>query len=149
MIIQELLEQKANQEIYSIRPKTKITEAIRILNQKRVGALLVVDLAGNIMGILSERDILRKVLENNARLEVTVTDIMTPKEALIIGHSSDEIEYAMNIMTTHQIRHLPILDRAAQICGMLSIGDIVKALLTQAHYEQKLLMDYITGKYPA
>lgn len=149
MVIQELLDQKATQDVHSILPEANITAAIHMLNQKHVGALLVLDAGGNIAGILSERDILRKVLEGGARLELAVSEVMTPKETLIIGHSTDNIEYAMSIMTQHQIRHLPILDQMGRICGMLSIGDIVKALLTQAHYEQKLLMDYISGKYPA
>jgi len=72
---------------------------------------------------------------------------MTPRERVIIGRKTDDIQYVMTMMTTNRIRHLPILAEG-KIIGLISIGDVVKALLDKSEYDKKMLEDYITGKYP-
>ena len=147
MKVKELIEKKGK-DVFTIRDDSSIMQAVRLFKEKRVGSLLVVDKNENILGIITERDILYRCIADDGKMKTcSVDQLMTPKEKLIIGINSDDIEYLMHVMTENRIRHVPIFDNG-KIEGLISIGDIVKSLLKDVSHTNKMLMDYIEGKYP-
>jgi len=142
MLIQNLLESKRISGVLTVTGKTPAADAVSTMNEHHVGALLVVDGKKQLLGILSERDILTHftACAEGARVE----EIMTPRSKLIIGHKEDSIDYAMQVITNNRIRHLPILEGDA-VVGLVSIGDVLKAHLQSVETENKMLEDYING----
>ncbi|MCZ6491233.1 MAG: CBS domain-containing protein [Acidobacteria bacterium] len=139
-----ILKNKGSQ-IWSLTPDATVYEAIVMMSEKNVGALLVVS-EGKLVGIISERDYARKViLQGKSSKEILVGEVMTsPVITVTPDHTVDE---CMRIMTSHHIRHLPVLE-GEKLVGAISIGDLVKAIIsTQADTIQHL-DNYITGKYP-
>ena len=139
-----ILKNKGSQ-IWSLAPDATVYDAIVMMSEKNVGALLVVS-EGKMVGIISERDYARKViLQGKSSKEILVGEIMTsPVIAVTPGHTVDE---CMQIMTSNHIRHLPVLE-GEKLVGAISLGDLVKAIIsTQADTIQHL-DNYITGKYP-
>lgn len=148
MIVADILAQKGSR-VFLIDPEELVSEALRTLHKKRIGALVVVDAWHNINGIITERDILNMYAMAKGRVkELPVKDIMTPAKKLIVGQKTNELEYVMSIMTENRIRHLPIINDKGKLEGMVSIGDVIKGLLKHVEYEKKLLADYIQGIYP-
>ena len=150
MKVEDILAQEGS-TVFSIYYEALVSEALHLLNEKRIGALVVLDASENIKGIITERDILHMYANINDQVQIKntrVKDIMTPAEKLIIGQKSNELDYVMSIMTENRMRHLPIIDDQGKMIGFVSIGDIVKGLLKHAEYEKKLLSDYIQGTYP-
>ncbi len=140
-----ILKNKGSQ-VWSLAPDATVYEAIVLMSKKNIGALLVVS-EGKLVGIISERDYARKViLQGKSSIETLVGEIMTsPVIAVTPGHTVDE---CMQIMTSNHIRHLPVLE-GEKLVGAISLGDLVKAVIsTQAQTIQQL-GNYITGKYPA
>ena len=142
MIIEQLLKDKQISGILTVTGDTPVAGAVETMNQHHVGALLVVDGEKRLLGIVSERDVMRHFAACTEGLQVE--EIMTPKERLIIGHSDDTLEYAMRTITENRIRHLPILERE-RLVGILSIGDVLKAHLRTVERERKMLEDYVNG----
>jgi CBS domain-containing protein len=131
--------------IWSVAPEASVYDALAMLAEKDVGAVLVVS-EGRLAGILSERDYARKViLMGRSSREMRVGEIMTtPVITVTPDHS---VEECMRIITIHRVRHLPVLDGSALI-GVISIGDLVNAIIsTQAETIQHL-SNYISGSYP-
>ena len=146
MTIADILKQKKN-EIYSIQSGSKICDAIEELNKKKIGALLVKDENGKIAGILTERDILTKACPKQVNNDETlVSEVMTPRDKLIIGTAKDTVSYVMHVMTNKKIRHLPIYDNET-IVGIISIGDVIKTIMDQSEEEVKLLKEHIKNPY--
>jgi CBS domain-containing protein len=143
MEIRDLLTHKGK-ETYTIGADRPVIDAVDELNSKHIGALMVYDGEGQIVGILSERDVLRNLRALDSRK--TVREIMTPRDRMIIGHEDDSIEYAMSVFTKNKIRHLPIIE-GEKLVGLVSIGDVVRASLDNAEFENKNLRDYITGSF--
>jgi CBS domain-containing protein len=142
----QVLSVKGN-EVISIRPEQSVLEAIEVFVKHSVGALLVTDSNDEIVGILTERDILRANARSFDRMSgFKVSDLMTRE--VIIGLTEDSLDYVMDLMTERRIRHLPILERSGELTGILSIGDVVKARARHAEVEIRYLTDYITGQYP-
>ena len=132
MRVQEMLMTKSS-AIFSVSPNESIEEALQTLAEKNVGVLLVTD-GDTLVGIVSERDIVREAAELGVALfSETVGTIMTTD--LIIATPQDELGYLINTMTNQRIRHLPVLDEG-ELVGIISIGDVVKAM--QAKYEGEL-----------
>ena len=123
MNIATILATKGGQ-VYTIRPEQTIRQALRVLADKNVGALVVVDGGGRPVGILSERDIVRKLARDENALSLAVETIMSRN--VISGLSQDDLVAAGRTMNEKRIRHLPILD-GGRLIGIVSIGDIVKA----------------------
>jgi len=143
--IKEVLEEKASDVIW-IRPSDTVYDAIQQMVNHNIGAVLVVSQDEKLRGIFTERDILRQCVRRNDRLKTTsVESVMTTD--IIIGLQGDEVDYLMGVMTENKIRHIPILEDG-RIIGIVSIGDMVKSQLKDAHYENRYLKDYIMGKYP-
>jgi CBS domain-containing protein len=143
MRVKDILASKGS-KVYSIEPDKSVRECIRTLVEQKIGALLVME-GDRIAGIITERDILREAGTHAGRLDQRrVRDAMTVD--LIVGVPEDEINYVMGIMTKNRIRHLPILE-GRELRGMVSIGDVVWASLTEAEFENRNLKEYITGTY--
>ena len=145
MSVADILRQKGT-KVVTTRPDTTLHEAIKTLTSNFIGALLVTEEDDRIVGILTERDILRASVDHHEKLKtVPVSEIMT--KDVLIGIPEDSLDYVMCIMTEKRIRHLPIISEGA-LAGLVSIGDVVKAKAEVQETEVRQLTDYITGKYP-
>lgn len=143
--VRDLLKNKQIKEVYTISPKTSLIDAALILGEKNVGALVVTQ-NNNPIGIISERDLVRKAREGGKYLDThNVEDIMIQNVAIAL--TSDSVSYVSSIMTQNRIRHMPVIENQKMV-GIISIGDVVHAQITDAKYEIRLLQDYIQGKYP-
>ncbi len=142
MKVRDILKNKGP-EVFTIGDDKKLREAVEILTRNNIGVLIVLTNEGKIDGIISERDILRACSSNpDSFLDNKVKEYMTSK--LLIAEPDDEIDYVQKIMTENRIRHLPVLNNKILV-GLISIGDVVKAQLSDKMYENKYLMDYISG----
>jgi len=122
--VQELLQAKGH-GVWSIGPEASVYDALRLMADKDVGALLVLE-AGKLVGVISERDYARKViLQGKASKTTPVSEIMTAQ--VVCAQAGQTIEEAMVLMTNRRIRHLPVLD-GERLVGVVSIGDVVKAI---------------------
>ena len=137
--LKQLLSDKGGQ-IHSIGPDAKVIEALQIMAQKDVGALVVME-GGKLAGILSERDYARKViLRGKASQDVPVRDIMTAEVVTI--DQSRTIEDCMALVTHRRIRHLPVVEDG-NLIGVVSIGDLVKEVIAEQEQTIKQLESYI------
>ena len=133
-------------DIFWVTPEATVYEAIAMMADKSVGALLVLS-GGKLTGIVSERDYARKViLKGKHSHEMQVKEIMTsPVFTVSAGHS---VEDCMRVITAHRIRHLPVMDGDA-LLGMISIGDVVRSIISAQAHAIDQLSGYIEGRYPA
>lgn len=146
MKIKHILEQQGNRVIFKVPPSTTVRDALEIIMKNRIGSLLVMEGEHNLVGIITERDILWKFYkEGQEAFNKKVEDYMTKN--VIVGVPSDDIETAERFMTVNRFRHLPIMDKD-KLVGLISIGDIVKSLAGDLKVQNRYLRDYITGKYP-
>ena len=140
MKIQELLQAKGN-AVMTIHPEASLYDALTALVRHRIGSLVVTNPPGKVVGIITERDLLRECATHGERLrEIRIQEVMTTH--LIIGVPDDDVAYVMGIMTQNRIRHLPIID-GQRLEGLISIGDVVKAQLEETEFENRYLKDYI------
>ena len=145
MKVKDILAQKGSRVI-TIDKDISVLDAMKIFPANRVGSLIVVDKNNEILGLIAARDVLMAVINHLEQIEtMTVEKIMTTN--LIIGTEEDSIEYLQAIMTENRIRHVPILE-GRKLKGLVSIGDVVKALMTEKDVENRYLKDYIADKYP-
>jgi CBS domain-containing protein len=129
--------------VWSIPPDASVYEAIKLMADKEVGALLIID-AQRLVGIVSERDYARKViLQGKSSRDTPVREIMTDKVFYV--RPDQTVEDCMALMTAHRIRHLPVLDED-HVMGVVSIGDLVKALLSEQEVRIQQLEQYIMGR---
>lgn len=139
--VRHLLESKAP-EVFAIGPDAPVIDAIRLMAEKRIGAVVVMD-GGRLAGILSERDYARKiVLQGRSSANTPVRDIMTA-DVVTVG-LQDNIERCMQIVTERRIRHLPVVDGGA-VLGVVSIGDLVKAVIEDQQLQLDQLQRYIAS----
>ena len=141
--VKELLRNKGY-HVWSIGPDATVYEALTLMAEKDVGALLVLDSAGQLVGILSERDYARKiVLKGKTSRETAVREIMTEKVVWV--RPDQTIEECMALMTNKRIRHLPVMEEG-RLLGVISIGDVVKDIISEQEFVIAQLENYITGK---
>lgn len=139
--VRQLLKTKGN-DVWYISPNVLTYKALQLMSEKEVGALPVVE-GGKVVGIFSERDYARKVvLKGRSSLDTSVSEVMTPK---VITVCLDEtMEECMELMTDKRVRHLPVLDND-QLVGIISIGDVVKEIITDRERFILDLQNYIEG----
>ena len=139
--IRQLLERKGS-EVWSTSPDSSVYEALQLLAENDVGALLVLQ-DGELVGVVSERDYARKVvLHGKTSMKTPVKEIMT-EDVITVGPGST-VEEAMALMTDKHIRHLPVLE-GESIVGVVSIGDLVKAIIADQEFTIGQLENYISG----
>lgn len=137
--VKQVLQTKGD-AVYAVAPAASVLEAIKIMAEKGVGALVVLD-EGRLAGVVSERDYARKViLHGRSSQDTAVRDIMTEK--VVTVQSQQTVEDCMTLMTQHRIRHLPVVD-GGKLAGVLSIGDLVKELIADREETIKQLENYI------
>lgn len=141
MTVRAILEQKGS-DVYSISASADLSAAAKLLSHHRIGALLVDDGQGSYAGILSERDIVRAFSNHGVEaLEMPIEKAMTTKVLHCTPH--DTVNYVMEMMTRHRFRHLPVVDDAGHLIGIISIGDVVKRRIEQAEQEAEEIKQYI------
>ena len=139
--VNQLLSGKGNQ-IYSVAPTDSVLHAIEVMATRHVGALLVMS-QGTLNGIISERDYARKViLKNRSSHDTPVGDIMTSPAVTVTP--ADTVHHCMELMTQRRFRHLPVVE-SGRVVGMLSIGDLVKAVIEEQSAQIEQLERYIAG----
>ena len=139
MTVRSILDTKGHQ-IQSVEPNAKLSAAIKILGERKIGAVLVMN-QGKLEGILSERDIVRVLGESGARvLEEPVSSVMTRK--VVSCRQAVTVAGILEMMTIGKFRHLPVLEEG-KVVGLISIGDIVKRRVQEFENEQEALRDYI------
>jgi len=137
--LKQLLEAKGR-NVYSITPDARVFDALKLMADKSVGALIVMD-GVRIVGILSERDYARKViLHGKSSHDIQVRDIMT--SSVVTVHPGQTVEECMALMTEKRIRHLPVTD-GERLIGVLSIGDLVKEVIAEQRQTIEQLESYI------
>ena len=143
--VRSMLRHKGS-DIFWVTPEATVYEAVAMMADKSVGALLVLS-GGKLAGIVSERDYARKViLKGKHSHEMQVKEIMTsPVFTVSPGHS---VEDCMRVITAHRIRHLPVMEEDALV-GIISIGDLVRSIISAQAHAIDQLSGYIEGRYPA
>ena len=141
MQVKTILDTKGH-EFWSVGPQTSVYDAVRLMAEKEVGSVLVLE-NGKVQGIVTERDYARKVvLEGKTSPATPVAEIMTAQ--VLCTHPEQTIEEAMALMTEKRVRHLPVLVDG-QITGVVSIGDLVKAVISEQQFLIQQLESYITS----
>ena len=132
-----------NQQVHSIAPDQMVLEALKMMAEKNVGALPVIE-DGQVVGVISERDYARKVvLQGRSSVGTPVRDIMSAP--VVTADSQQSIERCMVVMTDSHLRHLPVVDEG-RLIGLLSIGDLVKAAIAEQARLIEKMQEYIRGE---
>ena len=130
-------------QVSTVDPIARVSEVVALLAECRIGAVLVMDNAEQMLGIVSERDIIRSLAANGARtLEMTAGQLMT--RAVQVAHPHTTTDQAMQMMTAGRFRHLPVIDHDTLV-GLISIGDVVKARIMQQDTVVESLTAYVAG----
>jgi len=144
MNIRQILLGKPVNTIYSVRPDATVYHALELMSEKNIGAVLVMD-NGRLVGIFSERDYARKgILMGRASRDTLIHEVMTSR--LITIQTSDKLEDAMLLMSQKHIRHLPVVD-VENLIGIISINDVVSAIIREQKAQIASLENYISGTY--
>lgn len=139
--VRNLLEMK-DHTVHSISPESSVYDALEVLEEKNLGALVVVD-KGKLIGVFTERDYARKVvLKGRSSRETLVADIMTERPIFVNPNTS--IEDCMQLMTDKFVRHLPVIENN-ELIGIISIGDVVKYIINEKEYIIENLRHYISS----
>lgn len=140
MILEHILREKGSQ-VFSVAQSATLKEAAELLDSRKVGAMVILNEAGMVIGVLSERDVVRAVARGGpAALKSTVADFMSRQ--VVTAKPSETIEQAMDRMTDRRIRHLPVVSNQ-RLLGVVSIGDLVKWRIAEATAEVEAIRSYI------
>ncbi len=142
MKVEQILQSKGT-DVFAVRDTDTIAGAVSVLIDKNIGAVMVKDAKGKVVGILSERDVVRRLGKAGAdTLNLRASDCMTPDP--ITCSPEDLLEEIMTQMTSKRIRHLPVVN-SGKLVGVVSIGDVVKRKIEQAEQEAQALREYISS----
>jgi len=143
MIIGSILKVKGD-AVISVPPEESILGVARTLSGHRIGAALVRDAAGALLGIISERDIVRGMAGHGPGTTALLAAQFMTRDLVTVRRETPVVE-ALGLMTRRRVRHLPVLDAAGGLLGLVSIGDLVKARIEEAEQEAMALKDYVTA----
>ena len=140
--VKQLLKEKS--DVWSIGPEQTVYDALKLMSDKNIGALPVLE-GGRLIGVISERDYAREViLKDKSSLKTPVKEIMTEKVVTI--RPEQTVTECMQLMTDKRVRHLPVLDNQGRLVGIISIGDVVKEIMAEQKVFIQDLMNYIEGR---
>lgn len=143
MQVRHILQDKGR-NVIAIAQGATLGDAVRLLAERRIGAVIVRGAEGGLAGILSERDVVRAVAaDGHAALNHNVADYMT--KSVTTCREADMVEDLMEMMTCGRFRHVPVLDDEKALCGLISIGDVVKSRIAETLNEANSLREYITA----
>lgn len=146
--VREVLQGKTK-EVWSVLPYASVFDALKLMGEKQIGALMVIDDKGKVAGIISERDYARKViLKGKTSKETKVEEIMTPVSEMFTVRPENTVEECMILMTGKHVRHVPVFEKD-KFLGVVSIGDVVKSIISAQETLIEHLSGYIAGKYPS
>jgi CBS domain-containing protein len=141
--VRQLLGHKGH-SVFTTVPDTTVLEALEEMAERNVGALVVLDDDGEVAGLISERDYARKViLRGKVSRDTPVREIMTTE--VICVSSRQSVDACMKLMTEHRVRHIPVVENG-QLAGLVSIGDVVKAVIEDQQFTIEQLHHYISGR---
>ncbi|RYG98251.1 MAG: CBS domain-containing protein [Alphaproteobacteria bacterium] len=142
MQVETILQSKGS-AVHTVSAGAPLSEAVRLLNTHKIGAVVVVDAKGNVAGILSERDIVRRLEDDPVKLLASqVRSAMTAK--VITATKAHTVSQLMELMTRHRIRHIPVVE-GTTLVGIVSIGDVVKRKIEETEQEALALREYIAS----
>lgn len=142
MFVSDILSQKGGL-VFTVTPRTTVAQIAEQLSVRRIGSVLVMEDTEKVAGVVSERDLVRAMAAHGlAAFELEARQVMT--RDVVTCHPDDSIEHIMEMMTNGRFRHLPVVDRG-ELIGLVSIGDVVKARLTEARHETEALKAYIVA----
>ncbi len=143
MLVQQILGSKASGGVLSVKPTDSVSDAIKLLSEKRIGSVVVSANGESLDGILSERDVVRELGRRGAAvLAEKVSALMTAK--IVTCNETDSADQILQMMTDGRFRHLPVM-RGGEMIGLISIGDVVKARLSELSMEKNALEGMIMG----
>lgn len=142
MRIHELLRSKGF-DVITVRPTTPVRDAVNLLKEYNLGAVVVSADGRQIDGILTERDIVRRLADGLDFLDGSVSELMTIE--VHTCQSAESVNSLMATMTERRIRHLPVVDDSGHLAGIISIGDVVKSTITELEFERDQLQGYVSG----
>ncbi len=140
MKISDVLKSKASSEVVTTAPTQTVRELVALLAEKNIGAVVVSEDGSAVAGIVSERDVVRRLSEPGGLLDAPVSQIMTSDVAT--AEPGDSLDSLMQLMTERRIRHVPVVSDGALV-GVVSIGDVVKHKITQLQFERDQLDSYV------
>ena len=144
LTVRQLLQLKKDESTYSVSPQASVFDALKLMAEKNLGAVMVVDENNQMIGIFTERDYARKiVLKGKTSLETPINEIMTSE--MVTVNPDQTLEECMNLMTRWHIRHLPIMEKG-RLIGMVSMRDVVEILLSMKEGTIASLENYILGE---
>ena len=142
MLVSQIIKQKGH-TVFTVKPELSLSEAARELNERRVGALVVVD-GSAVAGILSERDVVRELAEGGeGALRQPVSAAMS--KDVVSAAPNETVDALLGRMTDRRIRHLPVISKDGELCGLVSIGDLVKHKISEVEAEAQTLKNYIAA----
>ena len=140
MKIHDVIRAKSSREIVTIAPDATVRDLLALLAEHNIGAVIVSGDGSAVDGIVSERDVVRKLHGNDAVLDAPVQEIMTASVQTV--EPGQDVDSLMGLMTEHRIRHVPVIDDGSLV-GVVSIGDVVKSRITQLEFERDQLDSYV------
>ncbi len=144
--ITQILEFKGSQ-VHSVGPQSSVADAVRMMNELRVGSLVVIE-AGVPVGIFTERDVLTRIVDAGVDPGAIKIESVMTRNILVI-RPTVSIEDTMRIISQKRCRHLPVVDANEKLLGMISIGDVMRWLVREQETYIDHLLDYISGRYPS
>ncbi|CAN5117851.1 CBS domain-containing protein [soil metagenome] len=142
MRISDVLQSKGTSTVITIAPDASVRDLLALLSEHNIGALVVSEDGAVPSGIVSERDVVRRLGTDTSVLDLSISEIMTAD--IQVCEPGDKLDDLMVLMTEHRIRHVPVLEDGVLV-GMVSIGDAVKMRMGELEYERDRLNDYVTG----
>ena len=143
MFVSEILKRKGG-DVVTTSPETPVRDVAKLFRTNRIGLAVVCDEAGEMVGVISERDIIYGIAEEGGKAADHKVEEMMDRE-IITCKSDDMIQKAMSVMLARRLRHLPVLDEGV-LKGLISIGDVLKYRLEETMLDEKAMRDYISGR---